>query len=239
MALRINGLFNIREIPENVSYTNAPFYEYSVETIRLCVHLRNFPNLKSKCVYEKLLSISQPRIEIMYQTYDWKCIWKNISFKYIDIHDRSIVYKYLHEILPNKKILAQYHNSNPNCETCNVEESNIHMFLYCAKIQNCRSLLIRLIFYLCNMNVEHCILKCLFFDFPKVNKKVTNTLSIVISIYLAIIWFNRNSPDNLDYKLKARIKKSQKFHSKILQDKINALFTSNYSNIDTDIIDAL
>ena len=40
MALRINTLFNIRYIPRNASCVNASFYEYAVDTIRKCSHLR-------------------------------------------------------------------------------------------------------------------------------------------------------------------------------------------------------
>ena len=186
-----------------------------------------------------LLPFCQPQVETMYQTYDWKAIWNNICFKCINMHNRSIVYKFLHEILPNKKKLAQFYNSNPNCVTCNLEESNIHMFLYCANVQVCKNLLIKIIFYFCNMNVENYLLKCLFFDFPKVNKQIKNTLIIIVSSYIANIWFNRNSLENLDYKLKAKIKMCQKLHMDILQDKGENVFTGNYCKMDADIIDRL
>ena len=42
--------------------------------------------------------------------------------------------------------------------------------------------------------------------FSKVNKGIKNTLIIVISSYIANMWFNRNSLENLDNKLKAKIK---------------------------------
>ena len=51
MAIRINALFNIRELPNRISYKNAPYYEYAVDTIRKCYHYKDFPNMNSKVIY--------------------------------------------------------------------------------------------------------------------------------------------------------------------------------------------
>ena len=48
MSLRVNTLFNIRTLPDKVSHVNTCYYEYSVETIRKCFHIKNFPNITSK-----------------------------------------------------------------------------------------------------------------------------------------------------------------------------------------------
>ena len=85
------------------------------------------------------------------------------------------MFKFLHEILPNKKKLSLWYNSDPNCTDCNVEQNNLHMVLYCSKVQRCKSVLLRAIFYLCSIDIEENIIKALFLDFPKINKKVTNT----------------------------------------------------------------
>ena len=239
LALRINTLFNIRDIPVDCSHVNAPFYEYSVDIIRKCVHRDEFPNTNSKGIYEMILPIIQPEAELRYPNFDWKFIWNYICFKYMDIHFRSIVFKYIHEILPNRKKLNEWYKSDPNCNECNVEENNIHMMLYCGKVQRCKEVLIKIIYYLCNINIEQCLLRCLFFDFPKISKQTSNTLCIIISSYIANIWYNRESSEHLDYKFKAKIKKSQYLNMKILQEKRGRVFTPNYCELDTSIIDNL
>ena len=115
MALRINTLFNIRYIPRNASYVNASFYEYTVDTIRKCSHLTEFPIVDSKSIYRILRQVTQPEAEKLYPNFTWKYIWTNICFKFINIYDRQVMFKFLHEILPNKKKLNQWYNSDPNC----------------------------------------------------------------------------------------------------------------------------
>ena len=83
------------------------------------------------------------------------------------------------------------------------------------------------------------MLKLLFFDFPKINKKIQNTVCITISSYISCIWYNRESSDYLLNKFKAKIIKEQKYHKLILKEKIQDIFTENYCNIDTDIISHL
>ena len=110
MALRINTLFNIRHIPRSASHVNASFYEYSVDSIRKCFHLKGFPNVNSKNVYEMLMPITHPEAEKNYPNFNWKNIWINICFKFINIYDRQVAFKFLHEILPNKKIELSVYN---------------------------------------------------------------------------------------------------------------------------------
>ena len=128
---------------------------------------------------------------------------------------------------------------SPNCETCEVEESNIHMFLYCYKIQGCINLLYRVLFYFSNINFKDNLLKLLFLEFPGVDKKIRNTICITISAYIACVWYNREDASYIEYKLKAKIIKGQKYHKLILKEKIYDVFTENYCNIDTDIIKLL
>ena len=63
MALRVDVLFKIRDIPRRVTYVNAPFYEYAVECMRKCFHLKDFPILNSKSIYSMLLPFTQPESE--------------------------------------------------------------------------------------------------------------------------------------------------------------------------------
>ena len=236
-ALRVNTLFNIRNLPTKVSYINTPYYEYSVETLRRCIHIKKFPNINSKIIYNMLFSITQPEIEIMYPNYDWKQIWKNIAFKPINLYDRNVMFKYIHEILTNsKKLYSMGLRTSPLCNKCGVEESNVHLVLYCCKVQNSISWMRRLIFYLCNMDIGNNLLKCLFLDFPKVHKTIQNTLCVIICSYISWVWYNRDESSLSIDSFKAKMIRVQKNHMIVYRDKAKVIFTDNYCNMNRDII---
>ena len=51
---------------------------------------------------------------------------------------QHVTFKYIHKILAqNKKMYNIGNDLSPNCDTFDVEESNIHMFLYCYNVQGC------------------------------------------------------------------------------------------------------
>ena len=215
-------------MPISVSFINTPYYEYAIDVIKLCIQHKDFPNVNSKKIYEMIMPKISPRVENEYPLYDWKNIWKNINFRYININDRPIVFKYVHEILPNNKRLYQCKlRNNSQCEFCDAEDSNIHRFYYCYKVQECLNWMRKLIFYFCGMNINS-LLRILSFDIPKVNMEIRNTLCIIVSNYIACIWFNRNNMENITHVFKARIIKDQKLNIKILGEKANKVFSSNY-----------
>ena len=137
MANKIGNMFNILNLPRKNSHRNAPYFDFTVDTIRKCSGHKNFPNLKSKDIYDIILPQCKPDIETLYPYYDWKNIWIMLNFRYINVYDRNVMYKYLYEILPtNKRRYETQQRESPLCETCQVQESNIHKFYYCAKVQN-------------------------------------------------------------------------------------------------------
>ena len=89
------------------------------------------------------------------------------------------------------------------------------------------------------MNLDNGLLKCLSFDFPKVNKKIQNTMCVIISCYITCIWVNRDDPSFLVNKFKAKIIKTQKTHMKILKDKAIRIFSENYCNMQIQILNNL
>ena len=237
MALRVNTLFSIRKLPEKVSYINTPYYEYSIETIRKCYHIKNFPNVSSKDIYNMLYVVTQPEIEKLYPNYDWKSIWRNVAFKPINVYDRNIIFKYIHEILANKKRLYDMRlKFSPLCDQCGIEESNIHLFLYCYKVQPCIILMKKLVFYLCNMDIGNSLLRCLFLDIPKVNKSVQNTLCVIICSYISWVWYNREESNLKVNSFKAKIIRVQKSHMLIYKNKSHIMFTENYCNMERHIL---
>ena len=161
----------------------------------------------------------------------------------MNINDRDVLFKFIHEYLPNNKRLYNIgHRLSPNCDICEVEETNVHMFLYCFKVQDCLRLLYRVIFYLCNINAQGIMLKCLFFDFPKVDVKIRNTLNIIMSTYISVIWYNRDVAENFYYtkqKFKEKLLYQQNLHKLALNDRIFDIFTVNYSELDRDIFNNL
>ena len=240
MALRLNAIFGINTLPSKFSYNTTSYYEHCMDLIRKCYHLKDFPKISSREIYGMILPVTQPNIERSYLNFKWNNIWRNLNFRHINIYDRHVLFKYIHEILPNnKKLYNMRSKASPNCETCEVEESNIHMFMYCYKVQECINLLYRILFYFCNINFKDNLLKLLFFEFPGIDKKIRNTLNIIMSSYISCVWFNREDARYIQYKFKIKIIKGQKYHKLILKNKINDVFTENYCNIDTDIIKIL
>ena len=92
MAIRINTLFDIRELPNNVSYRNTPYYENVIDIIRQCYHHKDFPNINSKVIYSYILPNNKAYIETLYPLYDWNNIWGNLAFKFINVNDKSIIF---------------------------------------------------------------------------------------------------------------------------------------------------
>ena len=85
--------------------------------------------MNSKIIYSYILPKSKAYIETLYPLYDWSNIWNILAFKFTNIHDRPIVFKYIHEILPNNKRLYEIGiKTSPICTICNIEDSNIHRF---------------------------------------------------------------------------------------------------------------
>ena len=46
-AIRLNPVFNIRELPENVTYISPWYLNVAINNIRKFLHIKNFPNIKS------------------------------------------------------------------------------------------------------------------------------------------------------------------------------------------------
>ena len=218
---------------------NTPYFEFSIDTIKKCRWHKKFPNLRSKDIYEVISPQCKPNIECLYPNFDWKNIWMKLDFKYINIQDRNVLFKYMYEILPTNKRLMQIKKRDSSlCEVCNVEESNIHKFYYCFLVQDCIFMIKRLIFYICGVNFES-LLKVLMLDIPKIDKRNVNSLVIIISSYIACVWFNREKLDTIKICYKAKFIRDQRMNMKILGAKALKIFSDNYCNLDYEIINGL
>ena len=239
LANRIGDIFNIVNIPRKSSNVNTPYFEFSIDTIKKCRWHKKFPNLRSKDIYEVISPQCKPNIECLYPNFDWKNIWMKLDFKYINIQDRNVLFKYMYEILPtNKRLLQIKKRDSSLCEVCNVEELNIHKFYYCSLVQDCIFMIKRLIFYICGVNFES-LLKVLMLDIPKIDKRNVNSLVIIISSYIACVWFNREKLDTIKICYKAKFIRDQRMNMKILGAKALKIFSDNYCNLDYEIINGL
>ena len=240
MIRKVGNLFNITREPNKVSKVNAPYYDYTVDLIKKCKDHRKFPNMKSKDIYDMLVPYSQPNIEFKYPNYDWGNIWKNLNFKYMNIVTRNIMYKYINEILPNNKRLKHIRSRDSTwCDYCiNVEDSNIHRFYFCGKVQESLSFLRNVIYYICGVQIDSMI-RILSLDIPKIENRNKNCLYILLSCYVSSVWLNRENIDNMKYIVKSNIIKTQRFHMQLLGRKADAIFSKNYCQLDIGIINTM
>ncbi|CAL4058740.1 unnamed protein product, partial [Meganyctiphanes norvegica] len=201
---RLNPVFNIRSLPQNVCLVSNPYVNEGIEVIRTFLHLKGFPNITSKMAYDHLLEKYPPRIQQKYQFNNWKHIWNNMSFKYIPIKTRDILFKYMHGILPNKVRLKQIRIANSEmCEHCNVPETNKHMVYQCIEIIEVKNFLIRLLAYCGYSNVN--MTQLIILDIPKMAKNCKNTTILLTSIYISAIWYGRSKKDGILRLLKFSI----------------------------------
>ena len=236
LANRIGDIFNIINLPTKKSRLCAPYFEFAVDSIKRCRWHRNFPNVRSKDIYDIIVPHCKPSIECLYPNFDWKNIWSQLNFKYINIHDRNVMFKFLYEILPTNKRLHQIRQrDSPLCEVCNVEDSNVHRFYYCSLVQDCISMLRKLIFYICGVNVDS-LLKMLMLDIPKFHKKNVNSLCVLVANYVSCVWFNRDKLDTIIHCFKAKVIKDQCNNMRILGTKACKIFSDNYCKMDYGIV---
>ena len=116
---------------------NTTYYDYAIKDIKLCKTHMDFPNMTSKGIYSMILPDTPPLVESKNPTLDWSNIWKIVNFKYIDINDRPILYKYVHQILPtNKRLFNMRMRNSPLCDHCLIEDNTMNKFYHCQKVQS-------------------------------------------------------------------------------------------------------
>ena len=236
---RFNGIMGIRNTQRNRHLPK--YYGYALDTIKKCINHKDFPILSSKAIYLKLETLVLSNVETKHPNHDWANIWRNVSFRYMHVNDRPIIFKYVHGVIPTNKKLYQIRSRNdPICDRCDKEDTIKHKFYECEVMQECLNWIRRLIMYLCNMNTSQDSLgQMMSFDIPKVNVKVKNTLIVILSSYIACTWYNRHRLELISNILKAKIIRDQKLYIKILGDKAKRTFTENYCKSNIEFISKL
>ena len=232
MMEKVNKITKIGNDPREKSQIGTPYYEYAIENIKKIHKMKNFPNVNSKEIYFLFLPKPRPSVEIKYPNYNWKKIWKCLNFKYVNIMDRNISYKFLHEVLPTNKRLKQMKlKQDAKCNYCQEEDSHLHKFLYCQKIQSSVHWLIKFIEDICNIRINN-MLNFIMLDFPYINRRILNTLSVIICNYLSCIWLSRDNLDYIDKKVKAKITRERSFLKCLLKENFRKIFCPRYCDID-------
>ena len=236
---KVNQIFGIQSVQNKNKNKSATYYEYAIDLIEKCKNIKDFPKIKSKMIYEKLKPDIKATIEINYPNYDWNEIWKNVNFRFLNINDRPIIYKYCHGIITTNKRLHQFRIRNDSlCEHCQIEDSIIHRFYHCQTVRESLSWLKKAISYLCGINCND-LSRIIFLELPKIDNRSKNTLCIIICTFIACVWFERNNLEQLIYILKAKIIKDQKLNLMILKQKAKKIFSENYCNPNIEFIHSL
>ena len=237
---KVNQIFGIQSVQNKNKNKSATYYEYAIDLIKKCKNIKDFPKMKSKIIYEKLKPDIKATIEINYPNYDWNEIWKNVNFRFLNINDRPIIYKYCHGIITTNKRLHQIRirRNDSLCEHCQIEDSIIHRFYHCQTVRESLSWLKKAISYLCGINCND-LSRIIFLELPKIDIRSKNTLCIIICSFIACVWFERNNLEQLIYTLKAKIIKDQKLNLMILKQKAKKIFSENYINSNIEFIHSL
>ena len=172
---------------------------YTLDLCRNIMHLRKFPNVTCKDVYNALGQFKASYVEEKYPLFKWDHIWTNLHVKYIDKYDRMVSYKFLYEALPTRKRLSVMNIpdfDNDLCPHCQISETNMHLFYFCNKIKSLYRFMLRLCEIACNKEINDPI--CfIFFDFKDVGIK-KYLCSVILSSYMGLVWSCRQ--ENLDFR---------------------------------------
>ena len=182
-----------------------------------------------------LLPIEKPRIESLYDSsiFQWKSIWKKLSFKFIHINERLFLFKYLHEIVPTGKRMSIIGQGSPECKYCGMEESNIHFVYQCIVYKPVMEWFKMLILKCCNFNPN--MIKVLMLDIPNVEKTEKNTCVILVATYITNIWIARKAeltPIAAINLIKSKVLYNKYINLHRLKDKFPLFFTDSYKTLE-------
>ena len=168
-----------------------PYYNTLIDSLRIIVKLKQYPLVNAKDIYWALMerNRTQPKAELNYPLFNWKEIWTNVFNKYIEINSRVVLFKFIHEILATKERLHMLKISDEyRCINCGETENNMHLFYFCPLSKNLISWFKDFFFRMCNVKTNNFI-KILKLDFKPFTLKDRNTANVLISDYVAGVWY--------------------------------------------------
>ena len=167
------------------------------------------------------------------QNRNWEQVWRNLTFRYINIHEREIVFKFIHGILPTRARLFQIKRKDcPLFSLCNVPDDNMLMFIECKNKENILKYFKEILSRICDF-CHTDINKTLYLYIKPKNKKQLNTVIVLTSQYISTIWFNRDRVSPLSPALfKVNMLKHQRLLTSVLQDDMSKVFMKKYCTLD-------
>ena len=151
---------------------------------------------------------------------------KNISSEYVLLNEREILYKYLHEILPTRKILKDICVLESSmCDHCTQEESNTHFVYQCERHSEVVIWFKNLLRKYCQLDNPQLIKLC-FLVIPKIDKKSKNATIMLMSTFIVSMWQVRDS--NMNQNVVKRFIKRKLFQK---QQSMKYIFGNKMENI--------
>ena len=115
------------------------------------------------------------------------------------------------------------------CESCEMPETNIHMMYHCKDIVLPKRFLRNLLTHCCVGEIN--LLKFMFLDISKRDKKLKNTVIILIITYISSIWYGRKNKRQIVKIYISALLSHLKILSKLFGDSMTAVFTSELSDL--------
>ena len=170
---------------------------------------------------------------------NWINSWKNVHFRYINIHEREIAFKFLHNILPYRlKLYKMKRADSPLCELCEINEDKTHMFIECIKVGSLLAFFKTKLKAVCNINnIDDVGLdKILHLDFNEISKKDRHAAILLTTAYISTVWFNRDLRTSITLSsYKSTIMKHKYLMSLVLDSKMTEVFSTKYCNIEESL----
>ena len=185
-------------LPQDVIYPivhsiPSPYYSFLIDKILKIAPHPKFPLIVKKQLYKFFIKEKEVTVETKFPLFNWRRIWSNFNGSHINLFEKDLVYKHLHEVLTVKKRLMMLNLSDTaNCHICNVEESAIHLFYFCPKIQSTFLMLLRTIKNLCDYEPTD-KMKFIYFDFEIKDSRKRNVCVLLLYSYLSTVWSLRDN----------------------------------------------
>ena len=145
------------------------------------------------------------------------------------------MFKYIHEILATNDRLFKFNIvDNSKCLNCGEVENNMHLMYFCPLAKNLLAWFKGFLLTLCKVESKS-FLQILKLDFKAYSRKDRNTAMLLISEYIAGIWFGHkiglltDDPQLILY-IKNRIKRNRKILAEAYSTSMWVLFTKAYIN---------
>ena len=151
---------------------------------------KNFPNINSGDIYQNNLQQVQLNV-VRYILLNKILSFKNTNLKYINIHEREIIFNVLQSILTTTK--KRFHQikkiDSPLFIFCNVNKSIIHVFCEFIKVKNMLLYYKKIFKFICNIRISS-VSKLIYFDIKNESRIKDNTLIVLTAGYISNIWYN-------------------------------------------------